>query len=102
MSETKQDQREAKRSRVLLKGKLRLRGGEFDCVIANASASGVRIRAATSLHEGEVVGLVIDEHPEFPAVVVWQNGVDAGLGFIDGPSGGLRRWGERAQALGLL
>ena len=87
---------------MLLSGTLKTIDDEWPCRLINASAAGVRVRSDSPLAVGDLVSLLIADHPSFPAAVVWRSGKEIGLAFIDGPFGGLRRWGERARLMGLL
>ncbi len=92
------------RSRVILQGQLRAAHGRQTCRIADLSAAGARLMGVGTgrLSEGDIVGLTIPGHAEFPAAIVWVNQDEAGLQFIDGAEGGLRRFGERAELLGVI
>lgn len=101
MTMNEEDAREKGRARVILRGVLRFAGGEQGCRVADLSATGARITTDMPLKEGEVVGLTIADHGEFPGAVIWVEGSDAGIQFIDGAEGGLRRFGDKADLLGV-
>lgn len=93
--------RKGERATVILKGCVRLADSALFCRIADLSATGGRIVTETPLKAGDVVGLTISKHGEFPAVVAWANRREAGLQFIDGAEGAMRRFGEKAELLGI-
>ncbi|MGB3723238.1 MAG: PilZ domain-containing protein [Pacificimonas sp.] len=93
--------RETGRARVILRGVLRFSGGDHECRVADLSATGARIMTDIPLSEGEIVGLTIASHGEFPGAVIWSDGQEAGVQFIEGVEGGLRRFGDKAGLLGV-
>ena len=96
-----EEQRRDRRKRVIFSGEIRLSGRQGACLVADISAAGARVESQLPLCPGDVVGLTVGAHPEFPAAVIWKGTYSAGLAFIDGAAGGLRRWGSRADKLGL-
>lgn len=100
--ETAPNQRQTRRSRVLLAGSIICNGQSFPCRVYNVSAGGLKIEINVPLAPGTPVHAELPRFGRFPAVVAWVEGRHMGLVFPEGAAGGLARFGAAAAKLGLV
>jgi len=95
------EDREVKRSTVILAGQLVYGGVATACRVRDVSVGGCRIECAVKHPVGTPLHVELSRFGRFPAVVAWVDGGEMGLAFPDGAAAALARFGEGAERLGL-
>jgi hypothetical protein len=96
------EDREVKRSTVILAGQLVYAGTVTPCRVRDVSVGGCRIECATRYPVGTPLHIELSRFGKFPAVVAWVDGGEMGLAFPDGAAAALARFGEGAEKLGIV
>lgn len=102
MEEAREDERQTRRSTVMLAGAIVYDRQRFPCRIRDVSAGGVKVVIDVPLAPGTPVHLELSHYGRFPAVIAWIEGRLMGLVFPEGSAGTLARFGESAARLGLI
>ncbi|MCA3254719.1 MAG: PilZ domain-containing protein [Alphaproteobacteria bacterium] len=96
------EDREVKRSTVILAGQLIYAGQTIACRVRDVSVGGCRIECAERFAVGTPLHIELSRYGRFPAVVAWVDGGEMGLAFPDGAAAALARFGEGAEKLGIV
>lgn len=96
------EDREVKRSTVILAGQLVYAGESIACRVRDVSVGGCRIETAARFAIGTPLHIELSRFGRFPAVVAWVDGGEMGLAFPDGAAAALARFGEGAEKLGIV
>ena len=102
MGEDDIDNRAARRATVMLAGSIVYNRQRFPCRVRNVSAGGLKVQIDVPLAPGTPVHAELPRFGRFPAVVAWVEGPMMGLVFPEGMAGGLARFGDAADKLGLI
>jgi hypothetical protein len=86
---------------VVLRGTLYTPDDQRHCVVMDISAGGARLRGAGALELETPVTLYMDRFGEFPAQVVWHDGEQTGVGFLQHPREIVERLCERLPKVSL-
>lgn len=97
-----QDEREAKRSTVVLAGSIIHLQRLYPCRIRDVSAGGCRVECDTIFPVATPVHVELSRFGRFPGVIAWVEGRSMGVVFAEGVAGALARFGDRAEKLGIV
>lgn len=86
---------------VVLRATLYTPEDQRHCVVMDISAGGARLRGAGPMELETPVTLYIDRFGEFPANVVWHDGEQTGVGFLQHPREVVERLCERLPKVSL-
>ena len=96
------EDREAKRSTVILAAQLIHGGTATSCRVRDVSIGGCRVETDLKFAIGTPLYIEFARYGRFPAVVAWADGREMGLAFPDGAAAALARFGESAERLGIV
>lgn len=102
MGGTNGDQRQTRRSTVMLAGAIIYNRQRLPCRIRDVSSGGLKVVTDVPLAPGTPVHAELSRFGRFPAVVAWVQERVMGLVFPEGSAGALARFGEGAARLGLV
>lgn len=95
------DEREAKRSTVVLGGSIIHLRRLYPCRIRDVSVGGCRVECDTVFPLATPIHVELSRFGRFPGVVAWVDGGVMGIVFAEGAAAALARFGDRAEKLGL-
>ncbi len=95
------DEREAKRSTVVLAGSIIHMRRTYPCRIRDVSVGGCRVECDTAFPLATPIHVELSRFGRFPGVVAWVEGRFMGIVFAEGTAAALARFGDRAVGLGI-
>ncbi len=95
------DEREGKRSTVILVGSIIHLRRLYPCRIRDVSVGGCRVECDTVFPLATPIHVELSRFGRFPGVVAWVDGAVMGIVFAEGAAAALARFGDRAEKLGL-
>lgn len=96
-----QENRRHARRKVIWMGVLKFGQYDFDCRIWNVSAAGARISAGLPLLVGTELVIYLSKAGHLPAKVVWQEGEELGIEFVEDVTDVLKKFGDSSKKFGL-